>query len=48
LIFYPKDKKEGVNFEGDRTLEPLKKWLEENSPVLKAAKEGEKGKTDEL
>jgi len=36
LIFYPKDKKEGVNFDGDRTLEPLKKWLEENSPVLKA------------
>jgi len=36
LIFYPKDNKAGVNFDGDRTLEPLKKWLEENSPVLKA------------
>jgi len=36
LIFYPKDNKAGVNFDGDRTLEPIKKWLEENSPVLKA------------
>jgi len=36
LIFYAKDKKEGVTFDGDRTLEPLQKWLEENSPVLKA------------
>ena len=36
LIFYPKDNKSGVNFDGDRTLEPLKKWLQENSPVLKA------------
>jgi protein disulfide-isomerase A1 len=36
LIFYPRDNKAGVNFDGDRTLEPLKKWLEENSPVLKA------------
>jgi len=36
LIFYPKDNKKGVNFDGDRTLEPIKKWLDENSPVLKA------------
>lgn len=36
LIFYPKGKKEGVTFDGDRTLEPLKTYLEENSPVLKA------------
>jgi len=43
LIFYPKDNKAGVNFDGDRTLEPLKKWLEENSPVLKAG-----AHTDEL
>jgi len=35
LIFYPRDNKAGVTFEGDRTLEPLKKYLEENSPVLK-------------
>jgi len=50
LIFYPKDNKDGVNFDGDRELEPLKKWLDENSPVLKesaggaggeAAKEGD-------
>jgi len=36
LIFYPKDNKDGVTFDGDRELEPLKKWLTENSPVLKA------------
>jgi protein disulfide-isomerase A1 len=40
LIFYPRDNKAGVNFDGDRTLEPLKKWLEENSPVLKEAAAG--------
>lgn len=40
LIFYPKDNKDGVNFDGDRELEPLKKWLEENSPVLKAGGAG--------
>jgi len=37
LIFYPRGNKAGVTFDGDRTLEPLKKYLEENSEVLKAA-----------
>ena len=36
LIFYPKGNKAGVTFDGDRELEPLKKYLEENSEVLKA------------
>ena len=36
LIFYPKGKKEGVTFDGDRTLEPLKTYIEENSPAFKA------------
>ena len=40
LIFYPRDNKAGVTYDGDRTLEPLKKWLEENSPVLKEAAAG--------
>jgi hypothetical protein len=35
LIFYPRDNKEGVTFDGDRELEPLKKYLYDNSPVLK-------------
>ena len=29
LIFYPKDNKDGINFDGERELEPLKKWIEE-------------------
>jgi len=46
LIFYPKDNKEGVKYEGERELEPMKKWVAENSPVLKAGA-GKAGK-DEL
>jgi protein disulfide isomerase len=36
LIFYPKDNKEGVKFEGERDLESIKKWLADNSAVLKS------------
>lgn len=36
LIFYPKDNKAGVTYDGDRDLESFKKWLNEHSPVLKA------------
>jgi len=37
LIFYPKDNKAGVTYEGDRDLEGFSKYLTENSPVLKEA-----------
>jgi protein disulfide isomerase len=35
LIFYPRDNKAGVNYDGGRELEPLKKWIEENAPSFK-------------
>lgn len=37
LIFYPKDNKAGVTYEGDRDLEGFSKYLTENSAVLKEA-----------
>jgi protein disulfide-isomerase A1 len=35
LIFYPRDNKAGVPYDGGRELEPLIKWVEENAPSLK-------------
>ena len=37
LIFYPRDNKAGVNYDGGRELEPLKTWVEENAPSFKDA-----------
>jgi protein disulfide-isomerase A1 len=37
LIFYPKDNKAGVTYEGDRDIEGFTKYLTENSAVLKEA-----------
>ena len=34
LIFYPRDNKAGVKYEGERELEPLKTWVKENAPSL--------------
>lgn len=36
LMFYPKDNKAGVTYDGERDLESFKKWLNEKSPVLLA------------
>jgi len=41
LIFYPRDNKAGVPYDGGRELEPLKKWVEENAPSLKETKHDE-------
>jgi len=37
LKFYPKDNKDGIDYDGERDLESFKKWLNEKSPVLLAA-----------
>lgn len=34
LIFYPKDNKEGVTYEGDRDVESMKAWLKEKAPTI--------------
>jgi len=48
LIFYPKGNKAGITFDGDRELEPLKKYLDENSEVLKAKAAGGAAHSEEL
>ena len=35
LTFYPRDNKAGVNYDGERNFDAIKKWLEENSGVFK-------------
>lgn len=40
LKWYPKDNKAGVAYDGERELEPLKKYVEENSSVFKAGAGG--------
>lgn len=42
LIFYPKDNKEGITYEGDRDVEGFKAWLNENAPSIKAGNEAVK------
>jgi protein disulfide-isomerase A1 len=46
LIFYPRDNKAGVNYDGGRELPDFTAWLEENSGVLKDKATGHS--TDEL
>lgn len=38
LTFYPRDNKKGITYEGERDLESLKKWLNENAASLKDEK----------
>lgn len=39
LTYYGRDKKEGVSYEGDRELEPFKKYLIENSKTDESKEE---------
>jgi protein disulfide-isomerase A1 len=34
LVFFPKDNKDGISYDGGRGVEDFKKWLAEKSPVL--------------
>jgi protein disulfide-isomerase A1 len=42
LIFYPKDNKEGIVYDGDREIEGFKAWLNEHAPTIKAGSEAVK------
>lgn len=42
LMFYPKNNKEGIMYSGNRDLESMKLWLEENSDGLKLVIDNEK------
>lgn len=48
LIFYPKGGADPVTYEGDRDLDGFKKWLNENSEVLKAASASTEATKEEL
>jgi protein disulfide isomerase len=39
LIFYPKDNKEGVTYEGDRDVEAMKAWIKEKATSTQAGGE---------
>lgn len=43
LIFYPKDNKEGISYDGERDVASFEAWLKENAPTVK-----ESGSHDEL
>ena len=42
LIFYPKDNKEGISYDGDRDVEAFIAWLKENAPTVAGAAEAVK------
>jgi len=49
LIFYPKDNKAGITYDEGRDLGDLTAWINEHSPVMKAARGGGGGDVhDEL
>jgi len=37
LIFYPKDNKAGVSYDGERDVESFTAWLKENAPTIVGA-----------
>jgi len=39
LIFYPKDNKAGVSYDGERDVESFTAWLKENAPTIVGAAE---------
>ena len=42
LIFYPKDNKEGVSYDGERDVASFEAWLKENAPTVKGSADAKK------
>jgi len=42
LIFYPKDNKEGVSYDGERDVASFEAWLKENAPTIKGSADAKK------
>ena len=42
LIFYPKDNKEGISYDGERDVDSFVAWLKENAPTVKGSADATK------